>query len=320
MFLSNIFPRDTIFLGIFKARRSGLNMIPRSYGTHDGSFHADEVTACALLLLFDQIDRNKIVRTRDPVQLSECDYVCDVGGIYAPTLHRFDHHQSQYKGDLSSAGMIWQYLRDEEVIDPHTYDFFNRSLIAGVDAHDNGRLHSDSGSCSFSQVITNFVPPMYDAPHSVQNDAFHLALDFTLGHLQRLLERFRYVESCKEKVAKKMQGNEKILCFEQAMPWMEAFFEMGGINHPALFVVMPSGKHWKLRGIPPSLEEKMKVRVPLPQEWAGLLEADLKAVSKIPGAIFCHKGRFISVWETKGDVYKALDYILNRIVHEHSVQ
>ncbi len=25
---------------------------PRSFGTHDGSFHADEVTACALLLLF----------------------------------------------------------------------------------------------------------------------------------------------------------------------------------------------------------------------------------------------------------------------------
>ena len=30
---------------------------PRSFGTHDGSFHADEVTACALLLLFDLIDR-----------------------------------------------------------------------------------------------------------------------------------------------------------------------------------------------------------------------------------------------------------------------
>ncbi|MDF2550599.1 MAG: hypothetical protein K0S07_1666, partial [Chlamydiales bacterium] len=29
---------------------------PRSFGTHDGSFHADEVTACALLLLVDLID------------------------------------------------------------------------------------------------------------------------------------------------------------------------------------------------------------------------------------------------------------------------
>ncbi|MBS0649692.1 MAG: MYG1 family protein, partial [Verrucomicrobia bacterium] len=48
-------------------------MIPRSCGTHDGSFHADEVTACALLLLFDQIDRDKIIRTRDSSKLSKCD-------------------------------------------------------------------------------------------------------------------------------------------------------------------------------------------------------------------------------------------------------
>ena len=73
---------------------------------------------------------------------------------------------------------------------------------------------------------------------------------------------------------------------------------------------MPSGEHWKLRGIPPNLQEKMKVRLPLPQEWAGLSEEDLKRVSGIPGAIFCHKGRFISVWETKGDALQALHYVL----------
>ena len=32
----------------------------RTLGTHDGSFHADEVTACALLLLFDLIDMEGI--------------------------------------------------------------------------------------------------------------------------------------------------------------------------------------------------------------------------------------------------------------------
>ncbi len=295
-------------------------MIPRSCGTHDGSFHADEVTACALLLLFDQIDRDKIIRTRDNAKLSQCDFVCDVGGIYDPAHRRFDHHQSEYIGDFSSAGMVWQYLKDTNIVDAHIYDFFNRSLIWGVDAHDNGKLHLEAGSCSFSQVITNFVPPMYDAPESVQNSAFQQALDFALGHLTRLLERFSYIESCKEKVAASMKCNEKVLYFDEAMPWMEPFFDMGGEKHPALFVIMPSGGHWKLRGIPPSLEERMKVRVALPQEWAGLLNGDLKTVSGIPGAIFCHKGRFISVWETKEDVYKALDYVLNRIAHDNSVR
>ena len=226
-------------------------MIERSCGTHDGSFHADEVTACALLILFNQIDQDKIVRTRDYHKLRECDYVCDVGGIYDPAQRRFDHHQSEYTGDLSSAGMVWQYLKEEKIVDAHTYDFFNRSLIIGVDAHDNGRLHLEVGSCSFSQVITNFVPPIYDAPEEVQTQAFGKALDFALGHLQRLLERFRYIQSCKEKVAAAMKLNEKVLYFDEAMPWLEAFFEMGGESHPALFVIMPSGGHWKTSRDPP---------------------------------------------------------------------
>ncbi len=285
-------------------------MLKRSVGTHDGTFHADEVTACALLILFDLIDKDKIIRTRDPHMLAECEFVCDVGAIYDPRSKRFDHHQSEYRGELSSAGMIWLYLKNEGVVDERTYDYFNRALILGVDAVDNGRAVLEEGSCTFSQVISNFVPSLYDASRAVQNRSFFEALDFVLGHVQRLLARYEYILSCREKVAATMKKKDKYLYFDEAMPWMESFFEMGGETHPALFVIMPSGGHWKLRGIPPTQDERMKVRLPLPIEWAGLLEEDLKRVSGIEGAIFCHKGRFISVWETKEDVFKALEKVL----------
>jgi uncharacterized UPF0160 family protein len=288
-------------------------MIERSFGTHDGSFHADEVTACALLVVFGHIDRDKVVRSRDLHALAECEYVCDVGGIYDPDAKRFDHHQSDYTGDLSSAGMVWLYMKQTGVIDEVTYAFLNRSLIYGVDAHDNGRATLEFGTCSFSQVVSNFVPPVYDAPTEVLTRTFFEALDFVVGHIRRLLERFHYILACRDRVAESMKKKEKFLYFEEAMPWMDCFFEMGGETHPALFVVMPSGEHWKLRGIPPTLEERMKVRLPLPQDWAGLLDGDLKRVSGIAGAIFCHKGRFISVWETKEDVFKALEYALRQI-------
>src|ERR1700733_2167520 len=107
-------------------------MIKRSAGTHDGSFHADEVTACALLMAFGLVDRDKIVRSRDLHVLDECEYVCDVGGIYDPAVKRFDHHQSEYTGDLSSAGMILLYLKERGIVDEPTYEYFNRSLIHGV--------------------------------------------------------------------------------------------------------------------------------------------------------------------------------------------
>jgi uncharacterized UPF0160 family protein len=64
------------------------------------------------------------------------------------------------------------------------------------------------------------------------------------------------------------------------------------------------------------MENNMKVRIPLPLEWAGLLEEDLKKITGIPGAVFCHKGRFISVWETREDALKALKYVLANVKEE----
>ena len=96
-------------------------------GTHNGRFHCDEVLACYMLKLLPEYRDAEIVRTRDPkvgrscpchciaccmllscsvlcsvcpwyaspsCQLLEtCDVVVDVGGIYDPSVHRYDHHQ-----------------------------------------------------------------------------------------------------------------------------------------------------------------------------------------------------------------------------------
>ena len=66
---------------------------PPVIGTHNGTFHCDEVFACYMLKLLPEYQNATIVRTRDPKLLSECDILVDVGGIYDPTIHRYDHHQ-----------------------------------------------------------------------------------------------------------------------------------------------------------------------------------------------------------------------------------
>ena len=285
----------------------------RSLGTHDGTFHADEVTACALLVMFDLIDKDKIYRTRDEAVLSKCEYICDVGGMYKPEAKLFDHHQLEYQGDLSSAGMVLLYLREAGYIQPKEYQFLNETLIIGVDAHDNGKEPPSPGFCSYSEVIANFAPIPYDPPEEEQNRAFHEALDFVTHYLRRLLDRYHFVQSCREIVEGSMKRNKECLMFDRAIPWQELFFELGGLNHPAQFVIMPSGSHWILRGVPPNLEDKMNVRHPLPRTWAGLLKDDLARVSGISGAIFCHKGRFISVWETRESALKALQFTLDQV-------
>jgi uncharacterized UPF0160 family protein len=287
-------------------------IVRRSLGTHDGSFHADEVTACALLVLFGEVDEEKIVRTRNLDILEECEYVCDVGGVYDPSKKKFDHHQVEYQGPMSSAGMVLEYLRETGKIDHNIFTLLRSKLIAGVDDHDNGLEPQTPGLCTYSHIIANFNPLDYNSSAEAFDKAFQEALQFAKGHLTRMLERYKYMLSCRADVEEAMKCDKDVLIFSRSLPWMDAFFELGGEDHPATFVIMPSGTHWKLRGIPPSANEKMSVRVSLPKKWAGLLDRDLMEASGISGAIFCHKGRFISVWETKEAALKAMKKALKK--------
>jgi uncharacterized UPF0160 family protein len=287
-------------------------MDTRNLCVHDGVFHADEVTAAALLLFFGLIDREGIIRSRNPATIARSYYVCDVGGIYDPKRRRFDHHQSDYKGELSSAGMILAYLKETSILDDQFYHYLNNALILGVDAHDNGRLPQIVGLCTFSHMIAAFNPVHHEASEQEQDKAFYQAVDLTISHLQHLQERFSYDLVCRKVVQEAMDRGRLYLEFEHSIPWFESFFALGGENHSALFIIMPTKEGYKLRGIPPNYIERMKVRLPLPQEWAGLLDDDLKRVSKIEGAMFCHKGRFTSVWKTKEDALKALKTVFDK--------
>ena len=62
-------------------------------GTHNGTFHCDEALACFMLKQLPEYQRAEIVRTRDPELLAKCDIIVDVGGVYNPDTHRYDHHQ-----------------------------------------------------------------------------------------------------------------------------------------------------------------------------------------------------------------------------------
>ncbi len=282
---------------------------PKSFGTHDSGFHADEVTACALLLRCGLIEESKIYRTRDPATLEKCEIVCDVGGIYDPSSKRFDHHQADYNGDMSSAGMVLLYLKDQGFLSELEYAHLNHSLIKGVDAHDNGKDPQIAGLCTYSHIIANLVPVPYDVDDKTMNLAFFEAVAFARQHIDRSLKRFHYIQSCRDVVEEAMKSTGQVLIFEKKVPWVDLFFQLGGESHPAQFIIMPSEEHWVLRGIPPDASDKMSVRVPLPKDWAGLLGEDLQRKTGIKGAIFCHKGRFISVWETKDDALAALKQI-----------
>jgi len=146
-------------------------------GTHDGKFHCDEVLACALLKLLPQYSDATIKRTRDQTILDTCDVVVDVGGVFDPKKHRYDHHQRTFQESfsslrpgypwitrLSSAGLVYVHFGleilsqvlempvDSEIVS-ETFSKVYDGFIEEIDAIDNG-ISTHDGLARY-KVTTN---------------------------------------------------------------------------------------------------------------------------------------------------------------------
>lgn len=100
-------------------------------GTHNGTFHCDEILACFMLQQLPAYKNASIVRSRDEAVLADCDIVVDVGSVFDVDKQRFDHHQKTFqhtlgalrpeyaeqfsKVRLSSAGLVYAYFGEEMI-------------------------------------------------------------------------------------------------------------------------------------------------------------------------------------------------------------
>lgn len=274
-------------------------MISKSFGTHDGKFHADEVSACVFLSMFSLIDLSKVVRTRDPERLQTCEYVCDVGGVYNPSQKKFDHHQPDYQGNLASAGMVWNYLLDIGLVSSELHEFIYQKAVYGIDGFDNGKIGHTENLLTFSHIIEGFSPLHSSITAKEWDIAFFQAVEFAQGVFQRLFAKFDYLQGAKSAIQLSMQTNQPFLVLEKPLPWADNFFALGGEKHPACFLIAPIEGGWKVRAIPKSADDPLTLRCPFPASWAGLRGSELSSVSGIPGAVFCHKSLFMAIWESR---------------------
>ncbi|KAK4164465.1 metal-dependent protein hydrolase [Cladorrhinum sp. PSN259] len=126
-------------------------------GTHNGHFHADEALAVHMLRKYiPTYSAARLVRTRDPKLLDECDIVVDVGGEYDAAKNRYDHHQRTFtttfpnrETKLSSAGLVYMHFGKQiiarRLAQPEdgeqvglVWRKIYESFIEALDAHDNG--------------------------------------------------------------------------------------------------------------------------------------------------------------------------------------
>ena len=282
--------------------------MPTLVATHDGPFHADDVMAVALVRTF--VDAQcEVVRTRDPAKLDGADIVVDVGAVYAPEQGRFDHHQASYQGPLSSAGMVLEWLVTSGQIDAELSGKLRHGLMDYIDAVDNGRTAPRSDLPCFPRIVEALNHTAEDHPGF--DAAFAHAEQFSCLWLQGLISEHERILRARRVVTQAMQAAEqarsRVIELAEYLPWKPVYFDHGGETHPTDYVMHPgTDGSWRVVAIPPKLGDFGQKR-PLPEAWAGLTDAELEAVTGVPGSVFCHKNRFIAVFRTRDAALEALN-------------
>ena len=275
--------------------------------THSGPFHADDVLAWGLIQVF--VDREaSIVRTRDKAILDAADIVFDVGGSFDPDAGRFDHHQNSYAGPLSSAGMVLNWLEASGRVSAALAARLRNKVCDYVDDVDNGRREPDPSVPCFASMVEAMNRGAGDM--AAFDLAFASAGRMAASYVQGIANGLAEEEAAREVVRAAMADAEargsNTLFLNPYVRWKPAYYELGGAKHDTEFVIAPGPDgSWRTLAIPPrfgSFDQKHS----LPAAWAGLVDDELVAACGVAGARFCHKNRFIMVFDTLPGLLEAM--------------
>jgi len=277
-----------------------------------------------LLRLTKEFKDADIVRSRDKSVLDTLDCTVDVGDVYDPSRHRYDHHQGGFTDTLdeyhtiklSSAGLIYKHfgkeviatlLGTDQVATETVYKYVYTNLIESLDAIDNGisqtqevpkyRITTDISS------RVRYLNPAWNEPNADIEVQFKKAMEL-VG--REFVDRVNYcgkhwlparqiVESS-IRYRMKHSTTGEIFVLEQTCPWASHLFEIeeemgikGQLKY-ALFIDQ-SGQ-WRIQSVPVE-DSGFENRAPLPAPWRGKRDEELSALSGIPGCVFAHHTGFI---------------------------
>lgn len=253
--------------------------------THDGVFHADEITA---VYLAKRAGFNgEVVRSRnttiletslhDPLTL-----VLDCGMELNPTMGNFDHHQDR-KAPQATAGLIWNEVQDQLYPNDPITQAFVGEVISAIDAVDLERenayitLGSEliaRGYRSISAMVSGFNRP--DWGSEGQDVQFQMAM--------QVIENEIYAAETRAKAEKEYNTREIL---ENNVAVFESFSPIWEEKCDHKFAVLPYTKpgQWQIVSAD-------SAKWPLPEE---------SVIKQLVGddLIFRHQSGFMATFKNK---------------------
>ena len=260
--------------------------------THDKIFHADEVTAVALLRVFT---KDEIVVSRVPHNIkdfSSYDMVIDIGREFDGKKY-FDHHQN--RGGKSSAGLIWDYLNLGE-----NYSKISK-LIKLVDDNDVGIAKAKP--FEYSNLIKCFNNSE-DIYGSVQDKQFEKAVLFAMTVLDSMKNMQNSVAEAKTIVTSSFtfDNNPAILELSRFNPHWSTY--INGETMPNIKAVVWEDEH----------DKSWKVQIP--PKRVGSFELQAEALKQDSSMEFVHSSGYFAVAKSEEIMKKFLAKMLNNTIRE----
>lgn len=275
--------------------------------THSGGFHSDDVFAVAAFQLLLGKENVQVIRTRDDAVIASGDYVVDVGGVYDHDTKRYDHHQigapvRENGIPYAGFGLMWKHYGEAICGSAGIAEYIEEQLCQPIDAGDNGVSLYELNEYKIKPFelynLVNLFAPPWRANESKDQQFVH-AVAWAYGVLERMIVKGKAAEDQHELIKQVYEAanNKQTLVFEEPVSMASL------VQYPEVeMLVSPddpqSNDNWVAVCVRKDFDT-FESRVTFPEEWAGLRNEALAAVSGFADVVFCHKARFLFVAKSK---------------------
>lgn len=229
--------------------------------THAGRFHADEITALAILKVAELCYKYERLRQINLDNLIGSGFIVDIGRQYDHERLMYDHHQEFLKRPngmpYASAGLIWKHygrdailkhlgVTDEDEIN-FIHEYVDKNFIQGIDAHDADSSYKAKGECSAGEVNIITLPDVIgtfnhtDVFHSIQDVFFENACLLVQKVLYSILRQAYAIladtKSFKEKAKFYLNGTTVVI--EEYIPSLDYILQ----EYPDVLYVITVSSH-----------------------------------------------------------------------------
>ena len=278
--------------------------------THDGSFHTDDIFACATLsiLLENKKEKFKIIRTRNQKIIDSGDYVFDVGVIYNEKLNKFDHHQIGGAGkregkeaiEYSSFGLVWKKFGPKICENKKVADRVDKKLVSPIDAWDNG-FDLAVNKCDVSPYFIQHIFFSMEPTWRENSDIDKIFLKCV--EMAKIILGREIIQAQDDILAEKSvidiyqkTPDKRIIILDKEYPVQRTLH-----NFPEpLFVIYPrkTRNYWGVKAVKKDPKTFIN-RKNFPASWMGLRDEELQKITRVADSVFCHRRLFLAVAKSK---------------------